>query len=271
MIQSTRMQIKVLFQRKGVYITSLIILLLVIQNFLDNVFSLAYQDVIHMCAPYKLLMLSDMGKNFLLFLLYPFLIVLPAAFSYMDDTNNRETNFICSRVGVKNYYLGKLAAVFVVTFVAVIIPLLMDYFLNVVSFPLGATGDKYNIDYYQPVSRERIGNYFLVGIYVKAPYFHAFISTLFFGVCSGIFGCFAAAVSFLRVRYKVFLFLPFFILYNISLRLGNMFGFYTELSDYLIIHDGVTKSYLYFGGLLLAMICFILLVTVKSIRRGWLE
>lgn len=123
-----------------------------------------------------------------------------------------------ARMGSSKYYVSKLVAGFIVTSVVFTIPFLSELVLNCISFPMAATGDFINLNQYDPRYVEMVSRYAFPELFKSDPYLYSIVGILLFGVFSGILGMLTIALSMiLKVRYKIFLFLPVFVLLNISL------------------------------------------------------
>jgi hypothetical protein len=247
-LQSTKMQIKSILHQKGVFVALCILFLFVFLNFFSNVYKYNGKDIIDMYFPMKLLLLSDISGalSFYFFQYFPLLVILPAGFSYLNDRDSREIYYIQSRVGIKAYYKGKISAVFLVNFFVFTIPFLLEMLLNCIAFPIQATGDLSNIDVYEEVYIKVVERYFFHNIYVVNPYLYTFLFILFFGILSGILIVFINAISmFPRIKYKILLFLPIYLLFNgfgLLKMLNPSINVSTNYFDYMGIFDDCPKS-----------------------------
>lgn len=117
LFKSIRIQMEIISEKKGVVFLFFGLIILVLMNYLKNVFTYAGTDLVEMYHPMKLLVLSSYGAyGYYLMQCYPLLVIIPAGFSYFVDNSSREKVLIQARVGVKNYYYGKLISVFMITF-----------------------------------------------------------------------------------------------------------------------------------------------------------
>lgn len=102
------MQLQVIWERKIAVIMFFLLFCLVLMNYFNNVMTYRGTDIVDMYHPMKLLTLSNYSKYYFYFLqYYPFLVVIPAGFSLFADKRLNQYIFIKSRVGVRNYYIGK--------------------------------------------------------------------------------------------------------------------------------------------------------------------
>lgn len=125
--------------------------------------------------------------------------------------------YLVSGLGNFTYQISKYLSVFFTTMIIFTVPFLLEILLNCLSFPLAVTGDFIGGSMYGDAYRMGVNHYFMKNIYLCSPYLYAIIGTLFWGAASGLLGVFTAAVSSLiRVKYNVFLFLPVFVMLNLS-------------------------------------------------------
>lgn len=278
-IRATKSQIIFLLKQKSALFTCSILLLLVLVNYLSNVFAFCGRDVLQMYQPMKLLLISYNRVNYnasmtlLLIQLYPLLVVCPAGFSLAMEYQSGEETLMIVRAGSFYYKMSKLLASFVVTFIIFAGPFFLEIILNCISFPLTAIGDltnwsTYSVDYLQSVGKYQFSN-----IYLISPYLYAFFGTIMFSFISGICGAFTVAFSsIVRVKYRVFLFVPMFLLLNASIYFPSAVrGISTRWFDYLLIFNDEPKSFVYFSSCLLAMIVSSCFVTYLSARRDCIQ
>ena len=210
LLQSIKMQIKVLSESKLTLLTFFVLFAWVLLNFLTNVFTYHGRDVLAMYHPMKILSLTWSGSyNFYFRQYFPLLVILPAGFAYVSDRSSKSIAFILSRVGAKNYYLGKFIAVFIVTFTVFTIPFLIEVILNCLAFPLHAIGDPSNVGTYDASYQGWVKSYLVYKLYVFSPYIYAVLFIAMVGTISGSLAVFTVAVStFSFMKFRIFLFLP---------------------------------------------------------------
>ena len=235
-------QIKNICSRKVPYFTFLFLFGYVIANFITNVFQYSGRDVAEMYMPMYFLTLSaeDWSFNFFFMEYFPFLVVLPAAFSYLKDRSSREVNYLAAKIGRKNYYLSKGIAVFLVTFAIFSIPFLLEIILNCIAFPLNAVGHPHNFNNYQLM--KNFEDFFWLPLFQVSPYLYAVVFTFIFGMVSGVLAVFAVAISMLGMRFKVFVFVPCYLLLNGIFAIQAVCPVCTYYGYYFSIFDSMEKS-----------------------------
>lgn len=265
LFKATISQTAFLLKKKEAVCVFYVLFTMVIVNFIGNVLYFQGRDIVRMYQPMKLLLLSYNrtnlnGTNMLLLIqLYPLLVVCPAGFSLAKEYQLGIQVFMASRLGNFTYQISKLLSVFLTTMIVFAVPFLLEIFLNCMSFPLSATGDLSNLSFYDSAYVGGINNYFMNSIYLYSPVLYAVKGTLFFGVVSGLLSVFTVAVSSLiKVKYNVFLFLPVFIVLNMSTILSNKFsaGIHNiKWYDYVMIFNDEVKNtgFLIMGLLVLVL------------------
>ena len=279
-LRVTKTQTALLLRQKEAVITFYILLALVSMTFIGNVLSFHGSDVLSMYQPMKLLSLSYNRTNWnaditlLVIQLYPLLVVCPAGFSLVKEYHTKESLFMVGRLGSTTYYFSKLLAAFISTFIIFCVPFLLEIVLNCISFPLAATGDLTNQDIYDPQYIAGVRNYLFHGLFLCSPYLYAIFAVLFFGFVSGLLGVFTVAFSALvRVKYRVFLFLPVFILMNGTLYAPMLLGKHelqTEWYHYLLLFNDEQKHAAAFCLAILLLAAFSVAATWFSSRRDHL-
>lgn len=253
---------------------------MVLINFVTNVLAFQGSDVMYMYQPMRLLLLSynrgyyQADTIMSLIQLYPLLVVCPAGFSLAKEHQTGQDIFMLVRLGHFTYKLSKLLAAFLVTAIVFSVPFLIEIMLNCLSFPLEATGDILNQSIYEPGYIQGVHNYLMSGLYLYSPYLYAIVGTLFFGIVSGVFGAFTVAFSsIVQVKYRVFLFLPVFLLLHATVYLNGLLpkGSATVRWDnYLFFFNDNAKILIFLNIGLFTLVLFSLGATFLSSRKGCL-
>lgn len=275
--RTTISQTGYLLRKKNAVIVFYVLLAMVLFNFIRNVVTFQGRDVLAMYQPMKLLLLSYNRTNYnadmtiLLIQLYPLLVVCPAGFSLAKEYQTGENVYMSARLGEKGYKYSKITAAFFATAVIFCVPFLIEIVLNCIAFPLQATGDLSNWGYYEKSFAEAVHNYLFSGFYLRAPYLYAVVGTLLFGVLSGLLGAFTVAFSsVVRVKYNVFLFLPVFLLLNLSAMLSPSEGASFRWYDTFLMFNEQEKNIPVFAAGLLAVIIFSVAAVITSSRKDCL-
>lgn len=275
--RTTISQTGYLLRKKNAVIVFYVLLAMVLFNFIRNVVTFQGRDVLAMYQPMKLLLLSYNRTNYnadmtiLLIQLYPLLVVCPAGFSLAKEYQTGENVYMSARLGEKVYKYSKMTAAFLATAIIFCVPFLIEIALNCIAFPLQATGDLSNWGYYEKSFAEAVHNYLFSGFYLRVPYLYAVAGTLLFGILSGLLGAFTVAVSsVVRVKYNVFLFLPVFLLLNLSAMLSPSEGASFRWYDFFLMFNEQEKNIPVFAAGLLAVIIFSVAAVITSSRKDCL-
>lgn len=245
-------QVSFLLRQKGAVAAFYILLAIVLLNFTTNVLTFWGTDIVEMIHPAKLLALSydyvyESADILLLIVqLYPVLVVCPAGFSLIGEKNRKSDCLLITRIGSVKYYVCKLAAGFLATMIVFTVPFFIEAVLNCLSFPLSAAGDFVLLDPYDPEYISMTENYLFPVLYKVNPWLYTVAGILIFGFFSGIMGMLTIAVSAaVSIRYKIFLFLPVFVLLNISqyiTEIADSIPFSVKWYNYLLLFDDNEKK-----------------------------
>lgn len=271
-------QVKYLLKRKEAAITFIILFGMVISNFIRNVLEFQGMDVIEMFHPMKLLLLSYNITNYkadltIMFTqLYPILVVLPAGFALAKEYQLGENVYMSARLGNKAYKSGKIIAAFLTTAIVFVSPMLMEFVLNCISFPLNATGDLSNWSAYDEDYLKLVDNYFMSDLYKMNSYIYALAGIILFGLVSGLISAVTVVISSLiKVKYNIFLFLPSLVLLNLSLIITtDNAPFSFRWYDYLLLFSEPEKNNIFFVIVILIILIFVTAGVCVSRRKDCL-
>lgn len=263
MIKSIKAQISILLEKKIAIIMFVLMMIFVLVNYFFNVtkYEGTYTNV--MIQPMRLLFLSSeesysASLKFMFLQFYPVLVVLPAGFFYASDVNSKMEIYLAGRMGKRKYLLGKLVAVFAVTFLVFTIPFLIEMCLNCLAFPVEANGNYSNAGIYSDLYVESVESYLFLGSFIVSPYLYAFVSIIFFGVASGILTLFTLAVSMFFSKYKVLLLLPVYVLLY---GLGSLYSILPEVE----IHTSHFQYFSMFDMSQKSQVLFILVLVLLAL------
>lgn len=239
-------------RQRGAAISFCVLLALALWSFTGNVLEFQGTDVIEMYHPACLLTLSA-GRAYyngnyaiLLVQIYPVLVVCPAGFLLVSEKHRKEDALLVSRIGAVPYYITTALSAFFVTMFVFTVPFFIELVLNCISFPTDATGIFANDgNKYSEIYKETIQNYLFPDLHSWNCYVYAIVCILLFGVFSGVLGMFTVALSAIwNVSYKVLLFLPVFVLLNISVYLSAYVSLpvSTRWYDYVFLFNDRAKQ-----------------------------
>jgi len=280
-IKATLTQTNFMLKQKETLVVFYVLLIQVLGNFISNVLTFQGIDIIQMYQPMKLLLLSYNRVNYnadatLLFIqLYPILVVFPAGFALCKEQQSGQEVLMIARLGQLRYNFSKLIAAFCTTMIIFTMPFMIELLLNCIAFPLTATGDMTNMDIYESNYIQAVHRYLMSGLYIQSVYIYTIIGTLFMGIVSGILASFTVAFSsIVRVKYRIILFLPVFVLLYAAIYLQNILPCWIptiKWYDYLLLFNDEPKSYLFLITGLLALVFFSFIATLLSSRKEQLR
>lgn len=275
--RSIIVQTKYLLKQKGALFTFYAFLILVLINYFHNISNFTGYEVIDMYHPMKLLSLSYNRVNYnadttlILIQLYPILVVCPAGFSLIKESQTGHEVMMASRMGYHNYHLSKLLSAFFTTAIICSAPFFIEIILNCIAFPLNATGDLSNWGLYEADYVQSVQNYLFPKFFIQSPYLYAIAGTLFWGIYSGLLGAFTVAFSSVfKIKYKILLFLPVYLLLNATLYIPRLLPRNTmsvKWYDYLLLFNDQAKSYWILIIKFLLLTFFITISFLLSNRR----
>ena len=254
-----------------------VLLTLVSLNYINNVLTFQGRDVTNMYHPMKMLVLSynkvyySVDITLLIVQIYPLLVACPAGLIYAKERQIGMNALIQGRVGGFNYKLGKLLAAFCSTAIIFSIPFLIEILLNYITFPNEAIGDFSNLNTYDSEYLHWVDNYAYSELYVFSPILYAIVSTIIFGILSGILGMVASAFSMIiPVKYRVMYLLPSLILLNSTIYFWPtffIFDFEVTWYSYFLLFNEQQKNMTGFIIVQVLLMCFALIITCISSRR----
>lgn len=275
MKSSVKSQIRILMEKKITIFMFLAMIAIVLINYFQNVNAYANTAINFMMNPMRLLLLSadayEAGSLKFIFLqFYPFLVILPAGFSYALDKNSKMEIYLKGRLGGKNYFLGKIIAAFIVTFIIFTIPFLIEMGLNCIAFPLNANGNASYEGVYSTSYLASVEGYLFFGAFKISPYLYSLITILIFGFSSGILAVFTMATSIFLSKYKVLMLLPtYLLLYGLGMLytiLPNT-TIHTSYFDYFSMFDISNKNQVIFLTVLILLLVSSILCIMRSARK----
>lgn len=213
--------------------------------------------------------------------LWPFLVVLPFATSFVEEKKNQCISTAVSRSTYDSYLHSKILASGLGSASVVFFPLLLNLLLCYIVFP-----NNHNLIFahyqganYAPVLlgtnraySSVCSTYFLMPLYLASPFLYQllylFINALFSGLC----GAAVMALSFRFSKSKILLFLPLYAVVIISLNArtsfmnaalrSHIFYFDPYICDYIAAFGSRDCFLVYF-----ACICFALYALIRSMLR----
>lgn len=156
--------------------------------------------------------------------LYPFLVVLPFATSYIDDYKNKLLVVYFSKASRRVYFLSKILAVFIGTALVIAIPCALNLILCNLFLPHNYNtwmGEYQSESFYQAVTgtnhlyETAYRGILLPDLFLRSPLLYNIVYLLIFSSFSGLLGAFVLSLSFWLRKRKTILFLPLFFIISI--------------------------------------------------------
>lgn len=267
LIKSIFSQCKIIYKQKLFIITILIIYSFIIINYIRNIRQFYGADISAIIHPMKMTLLNTYGKMGFYFMQYiPLILVLPASFSFMNDKSNDTKVYLSAKFGAKNYYYGKIIAVFIMTFLAFSIPLIFEYVLNIVSFPIQAIGDRCNLPTFDSTYQQMETRYLFSELWKYNPYIYFFVFIMMFSFVMASFSSFVVSITMLPiVKFKILAFLPAYCVFTLSNAFDSILGIRMNYQDYLMAFDSGEKI----TSLYMIISLLLLLISIMIVRcRG---
>lgn len=217
--------------------------------------------------------------------LWPFLVVLPFATSFVEDKKNQCVNAAVSRSSYETYLGSKVIASGLGSASVVFIPLLVNLLLCYIVFPHNHNFiyASYQGQMYAPVllGENRLyasysPTYFLLPFYLSNQFLYQLMYLFVLGAFSGLCSAAAMALSFRLFKSKILLFLPLYVITVISLRARTIFinaalksgirYFDPYICDYLAPLASRDYNLVYFGCICLAL--FVLIFVMLHWAKG---
>ncbi len=223
MFKSFKTHMSVICSRPGFMLTFMGLLAWAFYILVCNVMKYKGTDISNMINPVELMILGEGGKFHWYFVqFYPFLAVIPAAFSIMTDSITGELPNIIYRSGTARYYISKQLAVFAATFICFAVPFIIEMAANFIVFPKEAMGNLYGCDLYSS-NYESIFQYPFIYFYANN---RVVFQLIYIGITSslaGLLAVFASSVSVFLKRFRAIVFIPVYLILAVAGRIGNVF------------------------------------------------
>lgn len=258
MLRLISMQMQTMFRKKGFQFTFIFMTVYALGVSVYYAYCQKNLDISSLYHPALLSGVNEICSYSWFFLrCYPFLVILPAGFSFLTDRNTRIQPVIIGRGGVREYYISKLIAGFIVTFLSITLPFLLELILNCIVFPQAGGRDMGNWPIYSNYAVGEGENYLFSSAYFKSPYLCLAGSLIMLGLFSGCAAVFIMGISTFRIKYKAILFLPVYLFMYFIPGISSLFikDAQVRLDLYLVAYDGFpNKSLLYYVGVMFFML-----------------
>jgi hypothetical protein len=214
--------------------------------------------------------------------IYPFIVVFPFGFSFIQDRDARVLAWHIRRSGQRRYFRSKLIVAFIGGFIVIAIPFLINMLLCYATFPHNYNSD---LQYYSWLTGE---NVFRDTVFAHKPFPSLFAYSLFlynivfltiFSCFSGLLSMFTMGCSFFIRRYKIMLLIPLFVIFQAGSYLSGVIYDYnnqsiryfnTNLLDYISTDAFYGQSVPFIASFLSAICLFIVIAYRYATRKEYI-
>lgn len=224
MIHSLRVQLKAMFIRKEYVCAAFFTAAFACISFCLCLSDCQGTDLALIKDANQMVCFSQTNRLWLFFYyIYPFLAVLPAAASYIDDFENGLLPAYLSRTSRKDYYVSKVAACFIGTALVMFIPFLINLLFCNLFFPHNANtwyGEYQMGNYYRQLLgmnllyRTDYAGTPMLKLLLLSPFLYNLVFLVFFSAFTGLLGALIMSVSFMFRIKRILLFIPLFLLFH---------------------------------------------------------
>lgn len=248
-MKNLKVQISLLFKRQNFYVIMMIMVLLSVSLFFVNCLS-TYGEWIYSVPAAKYLFLGSMHYNnqipMIFSLIIPIVTVLPFADSFFEDREKHTVEYYLTRCDNNQYYYSKLFVVFLSGAIVMFVPLVINYLLNFIAFPLDSYMDFTRLSADQTwIYRALLDRLIMFkNLMVSNPYVYLLLHIVLFSVAGGLMAVVGFQISFFYKKSRIKLVCAFFIIYHLYSMILDGIGITEfDFSNYLFAYSsGSTQS-----------------------------
>lgn len=198
------------------------------------------------------------------FFVFPLLIALPYGWSYSEERKCGYRRMMITKTGKKKYYCAKYVAVFLSGGVAMVLPLIFNFWMTLLVVPAILPDVTMNMFY------GVFGGSFLAELYYTVPFLYVAIYLFIDFVYCGFLVCICMAVSgIVRQKWGVVL-IPFLLLLFVHVITDYIYSdpsvAYKELSPLYFLR-GVEVRYSFSGSIILLFAIGLLVISLIGIYK----
>ena len=200
------------------------------------------------------------------FFVFPLLIALPYGWSYSEERKCGYRRMMITKTGKKKYYCAKYIAVFLSGGVAMVLPLIFNFWMTLLVVPAILPDVTMNMFY------GVFGGSFLAELYYTVPFLYVAIYLFIDFVYCGFLVCICMAVSgIVRQKWGVVL-IPFLLLLFVHVITDYIYSdpsvAYKELSPLYFLR-GVEVRYSFSGSIILLFAIGLLVISLIGIIKEY--
>lgn len=200
------------------------------------------------------------------FFVFPLLLALPYGWSYSEERKCGYRRMMITKTGKKKYYCAKYVAVFLSGGVAMVLPLIFNFWMTLLVVPAILPDVTMNMFY------GVFGGSFLAELYYTVPFLYVAIYLFIDFVYCGFLVCICMAVSgIVRQKWGVVL-IPFLLLLFVHVITDYIYSdpsvAYKELSPLYFLR-GVEVRYSFSGSIILLFAIGLLVISLIGIIKEY--
>lgn len=200
------------------------------------------------------------------FFVFPLLIALPYGWSYSEERKCGYRRMMITKTGKKKYYCAKYVAVFLSGGVAMVLPLIFNFWMTLLVVPAILPDVTMNMFY------GVFGGSFLAELYYTVPFLYVAIYLFIDFVYCGFLVCICMAVSgIVRQKWGVVL-IPFLLLLFVHVITDYIYSdpsvAYKELSPLYFLR-GVEVRYSFSGSIILLFAIGLLVISLIGVIKEY--
>lgn len=279
-----KLEVKKAFKNKFFWIAITIGCLITLLSFIPNVSSY-YQDVEK--AKQYLINSKDISEPYtyvrtlfnkwiggepfsigtaIYFFVFPLLVALPYGWSYSEEKQNGYRRMMISRVGKKEYYIGKYVAVFLSGGIAMILPLLVNLWMIAMCIPVVLPDVTASMFY------GVFGSSFLSEVFYTAPHIYILAYLLIDFIYGGLLACISFSISAIIKQKWVAVIVPFIVLLSVHTITRFIYSdatiIYREISPLYFLR-GVDARYSSTGTVIFLFGLILLVVSIIGVVKEY--
>ena len=213
---------------------------------------------------------SSLDMSFSIFsLAFPLFTALGFSDSFFTERKSHITDICLLRKNADSYYFSKLSAVFVSGLLIMLIPLLINFIMCIITFPVFSTSVGSNASALElSVYRHEAYLVMFRSLFINYPYLRSLLSLALVSLTGGLVATITYQFSFFYSRSRIILLISFFAVYNFLGLILENFG-YGKYSLNNNIFFGNGRSYASESTLAALMLIMVLtvIVTIPFAKR----
>lgn len=247
-MKSLKAQLLIMFKRKAFIITFAVMMLFSVFTFIMNCISCFEELSIHIQAAKYHFILNDIQMfyipSWIYSLVFPIIPVIPFADSYFEEREKHTAIYCVTKKNNHSYYFSKLLSVFISGAIIIGIPLLINFLLNFIAFPIDSvnTGQNMSVPNCQIYFDDVLNTLLFGSLYCTNMYLYNLFFIFINALIAGLSAVIIYQLSFFYKNSRIILLCMFFVAYHIGCLFASaIFTDEFSLSNYILsanFHNG---------------------------------